>query len=179
MINLGSGVAAEMPKYQSHKKVWALKIKSIEDKGENRDIRGNFVITPEEDGYAPFRVDADYMNKHKPQVGGYYVVYEDGYKSWSPADAFEAGNTLIVPRVEEPLVEKDVVSEYCESLSGLLYDGYCRAVGGVAFNGDPLPVWSEFGEDPKKQKQANAWRKVAAMAISYSELQPIPKPTED
>ncbi|MCK9988658.1 MAG: hypothetical protein AzoDbin1_05130 [Azoarcus sp.] len=28
-------------------------------------------------------------------VGGYYVVYEDGYKSFSPAIAFESGYTRI------------------------------------------------------------------------------------
>ena len=78
-----------MPQYQCHKKVWALKIKTI--------IEGNLgtVITPEESGYAPFRVDVAYMHKHRPQVGGYYVVYEDGYKSFSPSDAFESGYTLI------------------------------------------------------------------------------------
>ena len=37
----------------------------------------------------------NYMHKHKPEVGGYYVVYEDGYKSFSPAGAFESGYTLL------------------------------------------------------------------------------------
>jgi hypothetical protein len=31
------------------------------------------------------------MFKHKPEVGGYYVVYKDGYRSFSPAEAFETG----------------------------------------------------------------------------------------
>jgi hypothetical protein len=87
----------EMPKYQSHKKVWALKIKSIvkDGEGENRETDGSAMITPEEEGYEPFRVEQDYMHKHKPQVGGYYVVYEDGYKSWSPSEAFEGGYSKI------------------------------------------------------------------------------------
>ena len=82
-----------MPKYRSHKEVWALKIKSIvrDGEGENRESDGSAIITPEE--YAPFRVEGDYLHKHKPQVGGYYVVYKDGYKSYSPAEAFEEGNT--------------------------------------------------------------------------------------
>lgn len=75
----------ELPKYQSHKQVWGLKIKAI----------GGQTITPEDEGYAPFGVSAEYLEKHKPEVGGYYVVYDGGYKSFSPADAFEAGNTLI------------------------------------------------------------------------------------
>jgi len=35
------------------------------------------------------------MYKHKPEVGGYYVVYADGYKSFSPAQAFEEGYTRV------------------------------------------------------------------------------------
>jgi hypothetical protein len=35
------------------------------------------------------------MKKHRPQVGGYYVLYEDGYHSFSPAPAFESGYSLI------------------------------------------------------------------------------------
>ena len=85
-----------MPKYKSHKVVWALKIKSIaKELVEYREIDGSATITPEEEGYAPFKVSAEYMNKHQPEIGGYYVVYEHNYKSFSPADAFEAGNTLI------------------------------------------------------------------------------------
>ena len=90
------GVSVEMPKYQSHKKVWALKIKEIVfdtelAKQSNRETDGSAIITPEEEGYAPFKVDRQYVNKHDPRVGGYYVVYDDGYKSWSPAEAFEKG----------------------------------------------------------------------------------------
>ena len=86
-------ISREMPKYQSHKRVWALKIKSIkrDGEGENRDSDGSAMITPVEAGYAPFRVEFDYMHKHKPEAGGYYVQYEDGYKSFSPAQAFEEG----------------------------------------------------------------------------------------
>lgn len=90
----------EMPKYQSHKKVWALKIKGIvfdKDLADEtgRETDGSATITPEENGYGPFKVDQAYVSKHNPKVGGYYVVYDDGYKSWSPAEAFEAGYTLI------------------------------------------------------------------------------------
>lgn len=36
-------------------------------------------------------VSAEYMAKHKPVPGGYYVRYADGYESYSPAKAFEEG----------------------------------------------------------------------------------------
>ena len=103
--------AAEMPRYKSHKHVWALRIKEITTanpptiaeleeilRGEefhcDEEIVGA-MITPEEEGYAAFPVSRRYMLKHTPKVGGYYVVYADGYKSWSPAQAFEEGYTRV------------------------------------------------------------------------------------
>jgi len=85
-----------MPKYECHKIVHALKIKAIEfdiDRAnrENSETDGSAYITPEESGFGKFKVDRNYVIKHNPQVGGYYVVYEDGYSSWSPAEAFESG----------------------------------------------------------------------------------------
>lgn len=53
-----------------------------------------------------------------------------------------------------------------DELAGELYDHYCQAVGGLAFNGDPLPAWSAFGVDPAKRKQADAWRSVARALIA-------------
>ena len=88
----------EMPRYRSHKEVHALKIAAIVRDGEgelNRETDGSAMITPAEEGYAPFRVDREYMRKHDPQVGGYYVLYAGGYSSWSPAEAFEEGYTKL------------------------------------------------------------------------------------
>lgn len=76
----------EMPRYQCYKQVWALRIAKIVHTAD-----GGADITPADDGYAPFHVPLEYLQKHKPQEGGYYVVYEDGYKSFSPAEAFESG----------------------------------------------------------------------------------------
>lgn len=93
-----SEVAAEMPRYKCHKQVWALKIKAIKLDGEDepdRETDGSAMVTPVENGYAPFRVDVHYMRKHRPEIGGYYVVYDDGYKSFSPAKAFEDGYTRL------------------------------------------------------------------------------------
>ena len=84
--------AVEMPKYKCHKVVWALKIENIK-KVNTFDGIGSEII-PENKKYAPIHVTVDYMTKHQPQIGGYYVVYEDGYKSFSPAKAFEDGYTL-------------------------------------------------------------------------------------
>ena len=90
----------EMPKYKCHKEVHALKILEIVldsdvAQSEGRETDGSAMITPEDEGYAAFRVDHDYVRKHKPEVGGYYVVYAGGYKSFSPAEAFESGYSNI------------------------------------------------------------------------------------
>jgi len=94
------GPCMEMPRYKCHKVVHALKIASIafdRDKAqqEGRETDGGAIITPADDGYAPFPVDFAYVRKHNPQAGGYYVIYEDGYQSFSPAKAFEDGYTRI------------------------------------------------------------------------------------
>ena len=90
-------VSMEMPRYKCHKEVWALKIATIvrDGAGEDRETDGSAMITPVEEGYAPFQVDHEFMRKHAPQAGGYFVVYEDGYQSFSPAEPFEAGYTLM------------------------------------------------------------------------------------
>ena len=93
--------SVEMPRYVCHKEVHALKIEKIEfdiDKAKeiNRETDGSATIFPvEKEIYAPFKVNHEYVRKHNPKAGGYYVVYADGYKSWSPADAFESGYTRI------------------------------------------------------------------------------------
>jgi len=94
---IGAGASAEMPRYRSHKEVWALKIARIrrDGEGENRETDGSALLDPEDIRYGPIHVDHDYMRKHKPHVGGYYVVYKDGYKSFSPAAAFEEGYTRL------------------------------------------------------------------------------------
>lgn len=87
-------VSAEMPRYECHKRVYALKIKEI-----IRIPSGNATVThiivPADLGYASFAVPLEYIGKHSPQVGGYYVVYDDGYTSYSPAKAFEDGYTRV------------------------------------------------------------------------------------
>lgn len=52
-----------------------------------------------------------------------------------------------------------------ESLAANLYETYCRAVGGRAYNGDLLPSWREFAADTNKIPQVEAWRQVADRAI--------------
>ena len=91
----------KMPEYKCHKTVSAIKIDRIEAAEDVINAeRPDKPTIPEGsanlygDGLRIF-VDCSYMEKHKPHVGGYYVEYEDGYKSFSPAEAFESGYTRI------------------------------------------------------------------------------------
>lgn len=91
-----SEVQAELPRYQCHKKVWALKIADLVwCYGATPDDKRGAVIVPFEKGHHPFTVCQEWLEQHKPEAGGYYVVYEDGYRSYSPAKAFEEGYARI------------------------------------------------------------------------------------
>ena len=78
----------EMPRYQCHKQVQALKIAGISlPQNEASDAELAFA----EAGYAPKLMPRAWLDKHNPEIGGYLVVYDDGYQSFSPAKAFEEG----------------------------------------------------------------------------------------
>ena len=89
----------EMPKYVSHKEVHALKISSL----ELDYVKGTAIITPEDKAYGKFAAPDGWIERYKGgneqdedfTDTGYYVVYKDGYTSWSPNVAFEEGYELI------------------------------------------------------------------------------------
>ena len=88
--------SAELPRYKCHKEVWALKIAEIHQAPADQErvyASGDWYLVPEDRHYAPICVGHDeFIVKHKPQAGGYYVVYPpDGYASFSPAKPFEDG----------------------------------------------------------------------------------------
>lgn len=71
-----------MKRYQCHKVVQATKIRAIGT--INAKIYG-------EEPHEEISVTHEWIEKHDPQVGGYLVIYQDGYLSYSPAKAFEEG----------------------------------------------------------------------------------------
>lgn len=76
-----------LPKYKCHKVVRAAEIQGVSLTGllHLKNI-GNV------------QMSLDWLDKHKPIVGGYFVIYEDGYQSYSPKKAFEEGYSLFPPK---------------------------------------------------------------------------------
>jgi len=107
-IEANADSGTPMPAYRCHKEVWALKIKEIEaapkptiaeleailSEDPHRVESPGAIIVPE-GHYGPIGVSLEFITKHRPQVGGYLVFYKDGYRSFSPADAFEDGYTRV------------------------------------------------------------------------------------
>jgi len=80
----------ELAQWQSHKIVRAGKVlpQQIEDTGHCTSI-----LTVEDANGAPCKVEvsSDFFARGMPTSDYYVVIYDDGYKSWSPARAFEEG----------------------------------------------------------------------------------------
>jgi hypothetical protein len=82
----------KLPRYQCHKQVNALKIAlvAIDEAGS-----GSLRLIFADPRFEPLLVSQEWVGTRNPEDGGYWVEYDDGYTSFSPAAAFEDGYTLI------------------------------------------------------------------------------------
>ena len=97
----------ELPLWKSHKLVQGFKIEEIALEYEGEDIENGVLKGAYLTGQGCLVFVSDlYLTRHNPQVGGYYVRYKDGYESWSPAEAFEDGNTRLAARQFNPQIEQ-------------------------------------------------------------------------
>lgn len=83
----------QLPQYRCHKLVRAAKVHHRRTSGTLVLDGGHEIdLTAQEHENLAKRLDA-----MMPQQlsGGYYVLYDDGYESWSPAQAFEDGYRLV------------------------------------------------------------------------------------
>lgn len=83
---------AMLPQWKCHKVVQAGKITFMA-----KDEPNQLLMVHAEPSNMPFAVPLDFLHRHNPERGGYFVVYEDGYISYSPADVFEAGYHELPP----------------------------------------------------------------------------------
>lgn len=94
----------ELPEYTCHKRVRAAKIVIAENRRRSdapiivADFVIDLILTLDVDGTNMTHVAAANSPLRYKEladiVGGYLVIYSDGYESWSPAKAFEEGYTL-------------------------------------------------------------------------------------
>lgn len=124
----------ELPQYKCHKVVRAGKILATA-RNPNEDA-----VFLDVDGvvnkwlFAP----TGWLNKHNPDIGGYLVAYEDGYLSYSPAAAFEAGYRPV--ELEEPLTGDGSASTSTGPVVGdVPYLYPCKGGEGLAFVEGALP----------------------------------------
>lgn len=78
-----------LPRWKCHKIVRAVQIESITKSDDKYTIKP--VIDDKNKRMGLIIVDSEFIEKHNPQVGGYFVIYDDNYQSFSPKEAFEAG----------------------------------------------------------------------------------------
>jgi hypothetical protein len=78
----------EIPLYKCHKEVRAAKITEIQSH-ESNGVGSHTMVFGDISG-SKFLTD-EWKARHNPEVGGYFVLYADGYTSYSPEAAFEEG----------------------------------------------------------------------------------------
>lgn len=84
---------SDWPKYQSHKVVQAAKIVRLEYRGEDAASGVPRVFVDPGDGVEQEFWSFEPGMMQRAEIGGFAVLYPDGFKSISPAKAFEEGYT--------------------------------------------------------------------------------------
>jgi hypothetical protein len=103
-----------MPSWKCHKVVQAAKILRL-DAGLHGNVECLLDAGADHDAHE-ITLPSWWVGKHGPQVGGYLVQYEDGYASYSPAAAFEAG---YAPIKTTPTLD-DLTRVYAESVDAAM-----------------------------------------------------------
>lgn len=90
----------KLPQYKCHKVVSAGKI--------TRLYEAHGMLRVECEALEmPVVIPLDFLQRHAPEVGGYLVMYRDGYLSYSPAEAFEGGYSAFNPEAERMLADNN------------------------------------------------------------------------
>lgn len=93
----------EMPKYDGPFSVRAMKISKIEPFDFDKEIETTIDTVGELDAYHikledpsvyAFTISAYWVHKNKPEVGGYFVAFDDKPHKYIAADVFESEYTI-------------------------------------------------------------------------------------
>lgn len=89
------GEPLKWQEYKCHKVVQAVKITEAVFGTNDGPAEPEPMITiiPSDSSIPTFKVTREWWHKRTAEVGGYCVLYSDGYMSWSPAKEFEDGYT--------------------------------------------------------------------------------------
>ncbi len=153
-----------MKKYRSHKVVEAFKIGFIR---EPRNVGEPFVLESRQPGCEASAqdvsviVDREFMNKHEPKAGGYYVRYPDLYESWSPAESFETGYSELDADGDTKQQQWDFIDEVAR-MCHLVNREYSRAFGDKG-----IPNW-----DNATEEQRHSTRFGVAMVLDHPYVTP-------
>lgn len=92
-LEIRNATLGKLLNYQCHKVVRAAKIDKIT---RYPDGSASLYVTIRGGGHCIPTTQA-WLNSRKADAGGYFVVYDDGYESYSPAKAFEDGYSELSP----------------------------------------------------------------------------------
>lgn len=85
-----------LTRYRSHKVVRAAKIISISAGMQGlQGFQHRLALKVAEGILTHVDVSAEWLHEKRAEAGGYYVLYDDNYASFSPAKAFEEGYTAL------------------------------------------------------------------------------------
>lgn len=79
-----------LPRYVSHKEVGALEIAGLTSVGMIEGVL-SYRLEFKDERFASIVIDAKLCSRYEPVAGDFYVIYDDGYESFSPRKAFVEG----------------------------------------------------------------------------------------
>lgn len=133
-----------LKRYRCHKVVEAGRIESVRQSEFPADGRPVWIVGIEGESLTRFL-----EGKHAPEVGGYFVRYEDGYTSYSPAAAFESGYTL-EERPRRAVVDLPV--DAVELLARVCYAANREYALGIGE--DPASLHAEWAAAPAEIRES-------------------------
>jgi hypothetical protein len=96
-------LSGDLPQWKCHKIVGAAKILTVFNEGAKADApeksHASIVVQVPNDKITVI-VEQEWIDKFKPKIGGFLVMYADNYMSFSPETVFMAGYKRI-PEVEQ------------------------------------------------------------------------------